>query len=111
MTRAEVLANFQVIKDQIEHFGEVFFDESDIPMIDAVIELLKGEMMSRYIDADALIRDLKRQYMFLFGADELPSGIQGVIENFPTADVVPTSFHDKCMRRERGQLPARYFSA
>ena len=42
MTKKEVLANFQVIKDQIEHFGEVFFDEGDIPMIDAVIELLKG---------------------------------------------------------------------
>lgn len=42
MTRTEVLANFQVIKDQIEHFGEVFFDESDIPMIDVVIESLDG---------------------------------------------------------------------
>ena len=42
MTRAEVLANLQVIKDQIEHFGEVFFDESDIPMIDVIIDLLKN---------------------------------------------------------------------
>lgn len=44
--------------------------------------------MNRYIDADALIKDLKRQYMFLFGTDELPNGIQSVIKNFPTADVV-----------------------
>lgn len=50
--------------------------------------------MSRYIDADALIKDLKKQYMFLFGTDELPSGIQGVIENFPSSDVVSREKYD-----------------
>lgn len=56
--------------------------------------------MSRYVDADALIQELKRQYMFLFGTEEIPNGIGMLIENFPTADVVPTEFHDKCMQIE-----------
>lgn len=43
--------------------------------------------MSRYIDADELLRELKRQYMFLFGTEEIPNGIGMLIENFPTADV------------------------
>lgn len=43
--------------------------------------------MSRYKDADAMIRELKRQYMFLFGTDEIPNGIGMFLENFPTADV------------------------
>lgn len=46
--------------------------------------------MSRYKDADAMIRELKRQYMFLFGTDEIPNGIGMFIENFPTANVRET---------------------
>ena len=44
--------------------------------------------MPRYIDADALIQDFKRQYKFLFGDDSIPYGIENGIKTFPTADVV-----------------------
>ena len=44
--------------------------------------------MSRYIDADALIEDFKRQYKFLFGDDSIPYGLENGIKTFPTADVV-----------------------
>ena len=43
MTKNEALWNFIAIKNMIEMFGEVFFDESDIPMIDVVIEALRSD--------------------------------------------------------------------
>lgn len=55
--------------------------------------------MSRYVDADALIQELKRQYMFLFGTEEIPNGIGMLIENFPTADVVSKEKYDKLNER------------
>ena len=44
MTKNEALWNFIAIKEMIEMFGEVFLDESDIPMIDIVIESLRGDV-------------------------------------------------------------------
>ena len=43
MTKNETLWNFIAIKNMIEMFGEVFLDESDIPMIEVVIEALRGD--------------------------------------------------------------------
>lgn len=57
----------------------------------------RSDTAKRCIDVDELIKDLKRQYMFLFGTDEIPNGIQGVIENFPTADVVDKKECSKCV--------------
>lgn len=38
MNKEEALNNFIAIKDTIKQFGEVFFDESDLPLIDTVID-------------------------------------------------------------------------
>lgn len=41
MTKEEALNNFIAIKYSIEQFGEVFFDESDLPLIEVIIDTLQ----------------------------------------------------------------------
>ena len=51
--------------------------------------------MCRYIDADAI------EYHEIFEGHEFVRVAYGDdIDNIPTADVVPTEFHDKCMEIE-----------
>lgn len=53
--------------------------------------------MSRYIDADAIIEHLEKDPLFSLVERY---GITNVIKEFPTADVVPMKFHERCMELE-----------
>lgn len=50
--------------------------------------------MSRYIDADALIKRIQDEHKF--GSLMLSN----MIAEMPTADVVPMKFHERCMELE-----------
>ena len=56
--------------------------------------------MARYVDADELIAKYGKKLMCNEITSEEYYAIKIPLDYAPTADVVPTAFHDKCMQIE-----------